>query len=90
MLTTMSALNDSFGALAENFFSSMFKFSPIKGFLLGKRIGKFYKNLLEGFEKSKLSDLLKTFGKNLGNKNLANNITAFSSVLAQLFAVDLA
>lgn len=89
MLTTMAALNDSFGALAENFFSSMFKFSPIKGFLLGKRIGKFYKNLLEGFEKSKLSDLLKTFGKNLGNKNLANNISAFSSVLAQLFAVDI-
>ena len=49
----MAALNDSFGALAENFFASMFKFSPIKGFLLGKRIGKFYKNLLEGFEKSK-------------------------------------
>lgn len=89
MLTTMAALNDSFGALAENFFSSMFKFSPIKGFILGKRIGKFYKNLLEGFEKSKLSDLIKTFGKNLNNKNLANNITAFSSVLAQLFAVDL-
>lgn len=89
MLATMAALNNSFGALAENFFSSMFKFSPIKGFLLGRRIGKFYKNLLEGFEKSKLSDLLKTFGKNLGDKHLANNISAFSSVLAQLFAVDL-
>ena len=89
MLATMAALNNSFGALAENFFSTMLKFNPIKGFLLGRRIGKFYKNLLEGFEKSKLSDLLKTFGKNLGNKNLANNITAFSSVLAQLFAVDL-
>ena len=64
MLSTMAALNDSFGALAENFFASMFKFSPIKGFLLGKRIGKFYKNLLEGFEKSKLSDLLKREGYN--------------------------
>lgn len=90
-ITVLNMLNTTFGQLSQNIFSTLGKFNPVKGYLLGKGIGKFYKQLLKGFESEKLGDVIKSFStlRNSENKDAATaSVTSFASLVSAMFSVD--
>ena len=85
LMLTFANINKTFSELTEHTFKNFFKFSPLKGRILGARIGKFYKNVLKGFESEKLGDFISKFK---GSKNLGNNLAGFSQVITALFSIE--
>lgn len=89
VVSALNTLNATFGQMTDNFFSTMFKFMPIKGKLMGKRIAKFYKKLIEGFESEKLDETMKKMRETFGeSQNTASAVTAFGSILSALMMID--
>lgn len=85
LVTSFSTITKVFGDLSGNLFSSFRKFSPLKGKIIGKRLGQFYKALLKGFESEKLGKVINKFKD---GEHLGNNLAGFSTLIATLFAVD--
>lgn len=88
MVKVMTILNQTFGTMSDNIFSTMKKFNPVKGFLLGRMIGKFYTQLFKGFEKEKFGDMLTSLSAIGAKDKDGKNVVAFASLVQTLFAID--
>ena len=84
-MSSFSKITKTFTDLTDHAFKNFFKFSPMKGRIIGYRLGKFYKAMMKGFESAKLGDFLQQFKK---GQHLGNNLSGFSQLIGTIFAVD--
>ncbi len=85
LVGSFAKITKVFSDLTDNTMNTFIQFSPLKGRILGKRLGSFYKAFMKGFESEKLGDFIKQFKD---AEHLGNNLAGFSQLIATLFAVD--
>ena len=61
MVSAFTQIHNVISTMMDSFWKSILKFNPLKGWLLGKTLGKFYGNVLKGMSQGFVKNLVKIF-----------------------------